>query len=169
MKPTFYIMGAVLDLIGIVLIASPDLVPWAVRMAARLRVLEQSIENRLRRLLRIGPRGRIASLSATVTGGASVSAVVTRGLSPGASIEQQVAYLLRRDEDAQTTFNAFASRVERIERETPAQLNALRTELQSHVEDRVSQRLADLRAARLWGVAFLMAGLALGSVANLLR
>jgi hypothetical protein len=83
-------------------------------------------------------------------------------------LTEKVAYLMRRDQESQQALNSMARRVETIETDTPTKLEQLRGEMQMHVEARLSSRLADLRAARLWGVAALLFGLAIGTVANLL-
>jgi len=169
MKPALYVVGAVVELVGIVLVASPDLIPGAVSLAGRLRTWGRIAENKVRSALHLPPRIHVVSVSATVSGKATLSGSAVIGFDESAGIEEKVSYLLRRDRESQEAANALATRVEHLERETPQQLEKLRDDLHEHIETRLSSRLADLRAARLWGVAGLIIGLGLGTVANLLR
>ena len=57
-KASLYIVGAVVELSGILLVASPDLVPGALRFAAWARPRLRRIENGVRRLFRTRPRVR---------------------------------------------------------------------------------------------------------------
>ena len=168
MKPAFYVLGAALDFIGIMLIASPDLVPGAVRIAARARQWERTTENRLRRLVRLKPRPHFVNISATIEGRATLSGSGITSFRDDADATEKLEYLLRRDRESQEAFNSLARRVETIEAETPARLEQLRDEMQTHVDARLTSRLADLRAARLWGVVALLSGLIIGTIANLL-
>jgi len=167
-RPALYLVGAIVELLGIVLVASPDLVPGAVAFAGRLRAWARMIESRLRSFLHLPPRVRVASLDVTVTGKGRVGGSLVVGFNEKASLEEKVAWLLRRDRESQEAHNALAARVEAFEEETLRRLEQLRGELKEDIEARLSSRLADLRAARLWGVAALIIGLGLGTVANLL-
>jgi hypothetical protein len=55
MKASLYIVGAVVELGGILLVASPDLVPGSLRFAAWARPRLRRLENRIRRLIRARP------------------------------------------------------------------------------------------------------------------
>jgi hypothetical protein len=115
------------------------------------------------------PRKHVVSLSATVSGKATISGSGIVSFDEAASVKEKVAFLLRRDLESQEAANALAMRLDRIERETPEKLEKLRGDLQEHIEIRLTSRLADLRAARLWGVTALVIGLGLGTAANLLH
>ena len=108
------------------------------------------------------------NVAVALAGTGSISVSGTKGFSETADPAQKLAYLLRRDQESQKAFNALARRVETIETDTPIKLEQLRGDMQAHVESRLSSRLADLRAARLWGVAALLSGLIIGTIANLL-
>jgi hypothetical protein len=168
MRTVLLVIGAFVELLGILLVASPDLVPWALRFAGWIRPRWRRFENRLRRLLRLPHRGitHEVSLSAAIATGGRVSGVVD--FNREAPLEEQVAFLLRRNVESQNETNALAARIAALEEETPGRLEALRAELEAHVSRSVATAKEDYRTARVMGVLVLVLGLVLTTLANLL-
>jgi hypothetical protein len=166
MKPSLYVLAAAFELLGIGLLAAPDLVPGAIRAAGWIRVKARAVENRVRRLLGLPRHVTVYAESATATLSASGQISTIVGTS-ATTVEDRVAFLLRRDHDIQEAINDVRHRLEEIERASQRGLRDLGEELRGHVTDTVAAARADYRAARLWGVAVLVIGLGLGTWANL--
>jgi hypothetical protein len=166
-RTAFYVCGALAELCGIVLVASPDLVPGAVRFIGWWRPRWRRIENRIRLRLRLKPRPLIVSgsLSATAKTSGSLAAIVSTGAT---TVDEKVEYLLRRDRETQQRVNDLAMRLENVEAAHPEDLAVLRDELHRHFEERLGEAQADYRAARIAGAALLMLGLGLTTGANFL-
>jgi hypothetical protein len=166
LKATLYIAGAALELLGIVLVASPDLVPWALRLVQWIRPRWRRIENRLRRLVGLSPRPIIheVGIGGAIAVGGNVSAVV--GIGPDRSVEEKVAFLLRRDADTQRELNALAERIDSIEAEGQKRAAELRAEMEAHVARELAAANEDYRIARISGAVVLGFGLALTTAAN---
>jgi hypothetical protein len=165
-KITFYIVGAVIELAGIVLVASPDLFPGAIRLAAWSRQRLRQVETRIRRLLRRKPRSIVhavhASDSIQISG--SASAVVSTG---ARTLEEKVEYLLRRDTEAQDHMNKLVDRVKSQEERLTRKIDTLRAYLEGHIDHRIAEVHRDYQTARFIGVAALVLGLGLSTAANL--
>jgi hypothetical protein len=166
MERPLLIVGALLELLGIILVASPDLVPGALRLVRRVRPRLRQIENRVRRLVGLSARPithEVAAGGALALGG-SVSGVV--GIDPDRPLEDKVAFLLRRDADTQSELNSLARRVGSIEAEGAKRAAELRAEMESHVERELAAAKEDYRIARISGAIVLASGLALTTAAN---
>jgi hypothetical protein len=133
MRTFVLVIGAFVELLGILLVASPDLVPWALRFAGWIRPRWRRFENRLRRLLRLPHRGvtHEVSVSGAIAAGGRVSGVVD--FNRQAPLEEQVAFLLRRNVESQNETDALAARIAALEEETRGRLEALRAVLEEHV------------------------------------
>lgn len=168
MRATFYIAGAVLELGGIVLVGWPDVLPYAERVSLSLRLATRRVMNRLR--LALGrPRHydiHAGAGSFHVTGSASASAVVSIG--PDATLEEQVAYLLRREQEAQRNLNAHDKRLRAIEDSLPKQLDELRADTERHVSEEISAVAWQHRPLRFIGALALLIGLVLTTAASFL-
>lgn len=166
MRETLFIVGAAVELLGIVLVASPDLVPGAVRLARWTRPRWRPIENRVRRFVGLTPRGRVVELSATISGAGRVSASGVVGRDPNTSIESKVEYLLRRDQASQEAANRLTQRVEALEAESAKRIDDLRREIDARIVREIEEAQEDYRRARIGGTFALAIGLALVTFAN---
>ena len=128
-RPTLLVVGAFLNLLGILLVASPDVVPGAMRFAHRVQPRWREIEDRVRRLLRLPPRGRTYEDAATVNLRMRASGAGEVDFDRNAPLEDQVSFLLRRNVDAQREMNALASRVHALEEAEPMRAAELRAEM----------------------------------------
>jgi hypothetical protein len=165
-QKALYAAGAFVELLGIALVASPDLVPGARRLSRWIAPRSRRFENRLRSLVGLRPRtiGHTTEVTGTIASGASVSAVVS--VDPGASLERKVDFLLRRAEEAQRAENALTERVASLERESRRRLDELRERMEAHVSTELGAALAEYRPARIIGTIFVATGLALATIAN---
>lgn len=165
-RATLYIVGAVFELGGIVLVGSPDLIPGAVRAAAWIRTRWRPIENRLRRLLRLRGRPIVVQVSAAGSVGLAGSVTLRKSASAEATLEQKVAFLLQRDQEAQRDVSELAQRVAAIEADASRRLDELRGEMKEHVARELTTAIEDYRAARIGGAVALAIGLALTTTGN---
>lgn len=91
MHIALYILGAVFEFVGIVVIAAPDFFPFARRVARGL----QAVTSRIRRL--IGrPRHRVIEVG-TIGVTSTMGALGLVKTSAAGTIEEKVAFLLRRE------------------------------------------------------------------------
>jgi hypothetical protein len=163
-SPVLFVVGVLAEFVGIVLLGFPDLVPGAVRLSAWLR----QQENRLRRRIGREPRNVV------VTVGAATASAAFGGRAAGivgtseTTLEGQVAYLLRRDQDAQREGNALAARVSALEAELPRQRDEAQRQMEHHVAGALAAARAEYRELRLAGTFALFAGLACVTVATLI-
>jgi hypothetical protein len=164
-KAALYIVGALFELGGIVLIAAPDLVPGALRLAGRANRRWRPIENRIRRVLRLRPRRYVGS--ATLTGGIEFAGRISavKGTS-ATTLEEKVEYLLRRDEEAQRATNEIRDAVADVRVEVARTLDELRDELRAHVAREITASDGAYRTARIAGTIALSLGLLLATLGN---
>jgi len=164
-----YAIGAASELLGIGLVAAPDLVPGARRFSRWLGPRWRTIENRLRRRLHLPLRSITHSVEMTGTVGASgsLSAVVSIGTA-ATTLEEQVAFLLRRNEEAQKEVNAVVERVAAIEQDLPRRLDELREGFETRLESELAAALTEYRPARIIGAGLVALGLGLATAGNFL-
>jgi hypothetical protein len=161
-------VGAVIELAGVVLVASPDLFPGALRLAAWSRPRLRQIENRIRLLLRRQPSSIVhaAHVSGSIQVSGSASAVVSTG---ARTLEEKVEFLLRRDAEAQGHMNELVDRVKRLEQRLTREIDTLRAHLERQIDHRIAEVHRDYQTARFIGVAALVLGLGLSTAANLVH
>lgn len=166
MQPALYIVGALCELLGIVLIAAPDLVPGAKRVGRWIRLRWRTVENRARRSLGLSPRGRVFESSAAITARGRFSAKGTVGHVEDAPLEEKVEYLMRRDQAAQETAHRITERVEALEAESRQSVEDLRREVEALIETELRAAQEDFQAIRIGGTIALATGLALTTLGN---
>jgi hypothetical protein len=161
------VIGAVSEFTGIVLLGFPDFLPGAIRVSAWLRRQGRRAANLLRRLVGKPPRGSVhkVGLDAAVGVEVSASAVVGTGAT---TLEGQVEYLLRRDQDAQRQANEFASRLNRLEAESPRRLAEVRQDMEKHVSAELTASMEAYRPLRIVGTVALAVGLLCVTLATFL-
>lgn len=167
MRPALYTIGALCELLGIVLIAAPDLVPGAKRLSRWIRLRWRTIENRAKRLLRLSPRGQVvqvAGIGSAMALGGGVRAFVSPR--KDASLEEKVAYLVRRDREAQEAEGRIKERVDALEAESRQRVEDLRLEIEALIESELRAAQEDFRAVRIGGAVALTIGLMLTTLGN---
>ncbi len=164
---TFVIAGAALQLVGIVAVGSPDIVPYRDRISQALGVAGRRVVDRVRLLLR-RPRGQVIEVSgigsASAVGGASLIVSVKAD----ATMEERVEYLLRRDQEAQKKLNEHDGRLRAIEEQVPEQLDELRAETREHVSTSITAAERRYRPLKFAGAIALVVGLGLTTAATFL-
>lgn len=167
MAAVLFILGALLQFLGIGLIAAPDLVPFGLRAAGWSRRRWRVLENYVRPLVGLRPREIVVHGAATITGTARIRAA--RVVETDAEeLEGQVAFLLRRDRDSQLLMNRLLERISVLETVTERGFADLQDELKDHVTDSLAAAQADDRWTRVGGAIALAMGLALTTWASLL-
>jgi hypothetical protein len=162
-----YVIGAAAEFAGILLVASPDLVPGARRLSQWLSRSLGPTWNRVRRWLRLPPRTYyIHAKAGTISVSGSIAGV--KKSNPEGTPEQQIAFLLQRDQEAQEAHNLLEARVSAIERESPRQLQELRGEVEQHFGTELDRARAEYRAARVVGTMLVAIGLGFATAGNFL-
>ena len=160
------IVGAFFEFAGVVLVAFPDLLPHATRFSAWLRRRTRRIANRLRRLFGLSPKHHVVNVSAAISAEGAMRASGVKGVRADATLEEQVEFLLARDQEAQRKTNALSRRIDDIEDAIPRRLDELREQMHGHVEQRVTAAAEEHRELRALGAVALAIGLVCLSVAN---
>jgi hypothetical protein len=166
------VLAAVNELYGIVLIASPDLLPHVQRahlyLRERMRRLKRWIVQRAKRLLR-RPVSERVSAGGAMAGGIAPTGHVAFLVKPSehATVDELLAWLVRRDQETHEQLNAL----ERELREHPGRwkndIEAARRDIRDeHLA--LERRIKDDRLRlRYLGLAFLALGLILALAGNL--
>lgn len=170
MRAVLFIAGAAIEFVGIVLVASPDLFPYAARMSEWLARQYRRIVDPLRRwLVRLFRRDR-EGISHVVGGGGvtTVGGAVTgrAWVTEDASLEEKVRFLLARHDDTQRVIDDLGRRLAEVEGSIDPKLATLEASMTDHVSESLDRAHREYRALRLVGVAFLVVGLGCVTVAN---
>ena len=89
-----------------------------------------------------------------------------KGVGRDAIMEEKVAFLLQRDQEAQHAMNALVRRVEDIETAIPRELEELRKGVEAHVASELTAALEAYRPLRVAGTLALAVGLICVTTAN---
>jgi hypothetical protein len=165
--------GGSAEAFGLLLVAAPELVPilqsigsavvgsW-LRMKALLRKAERAVRRLLHR-----PSGQVVSAGGALATAAGMSARGRVGPKEGATLEEKVEYLLRRDEDVQDRLEEVHHSLESM----PARWRADISEASETLRSEHTRALEQMRdrhlKARLLGVALLLIGIGLATAGNL--
>jgi hypothetical protein len=162
MTATLYIVGAFFEMLGIVLIGAPDLVPGAISLAGWARVQWRALQRRL------GFQGGGGTTTGPLQARIEMRGKATISTGGGAmtTLDEKVSYLLRRDRETQRDTNALRARVEDLEGNLARRLEELRGDMKTHVEDELTAAQADWRTARIGGTVALAFGLVLTTLGN---
>ena len=160
-----FVCGALLELVGIVFVGSPDLFPAAGRISAWIGRRAAPTVNRLLRLLG-RPRIHRATLEPGVVRVTGMPLYFTRRIREGASLVEKVEYLLGRDQEAQERENDHDKRLTALEGETPERLEELRSAMELHVVDRLAAAHRAYLELRIFGAVLLAVGLGCATAAN---
>jgi hypothetical protein len=98
--------------------------------------------------------------------GVALSGSAVTSISEGASLEQKVEFLLRRDQEAQQRKNEHAARLNAIEGETPKRLEDLRSEMELHVAEALAAAHGEYLELRVFGAGLLTLGVFCVTAAN---
>jgi hypothetical protein len=165
-KLSLLVIGAALEFAGIVGVAWPDLVPGAQRLSRWLRPRYARAIDRVRRLLHLRRDVTIHAGSGSFAIGTALSARGTVSVSPHASIEDKVAFLLRREEHNQDAVSDLSQRLTALESETPKRLDDLRASMESHFAAELKAAQEEYLPLRVSGAIALAVGLVCVTLAN---
>ena len=159
-------LGVVNELYGVLLVAAPELEPYARRLARWLADVLHSMIHRLwhrvgRLLGLLGPKvvtvGGVASTRAV----GSLRASVVRGPPPGASDRDVIWWLVAQIKKAQERLNELEGRLDELPNEWRRDISTIRSELEQ-VSMQLVREEADRRIElRLIGVGFIVVGIGL--------
>jgi hypothetical protein len=161
-----YAGGAFVELVGIGLLAAPDLVPGARRLSRWIAPRWRTFENRVRRLLRLRGRNVVVTVGGAGSLGLAGSVSAVTSVSEDATLERKVDFLLRRDQEAQKQANAQAERIATLERESEKKLAELREQMETHVSTELATAAAEYRPARIIDAVAVAVGLGLATTGN---
>lgn len=166
MRTSLYIGGAALEFIGILLVGSPDLAPFAPRLSAWLRGTAREVYGRVLGLVGRPPphRVRVGAADALATMRGGVSAV--KSVNPHATLEEKVAFLLTRDQEAQRDLAAVAQTLQAAREDSVQQLAELRAEMEAHVAAEIEEAHRRYLPLRYVGIVALLLGLPITTAAN---
>jgi hypothetical protein len=168
-KHALYIAGAAFEFGGVMLAVLPDLVPGARRLSLWVAPRWRRLANRLRRMLHLPGRPIVVQVgpAGEVSLAGSASAIVTVGA--GATPDERIEFLLRRDQERQQADAALGHRIDELDRDSQQRVEALSAGMQAHVAAKLSAADAEYRAARVLGAIALGVGLALATAGNFLN
>jgi hypothetical protein len=170
LKASLFILGALVEFLGILGVAAPDLVPYRDRLsawlAARYITIRGRITGALRRLLRRPVYG--SAHSVLPAGGIEMAGRVSvrKQVAEGASLGVKVDFLLARDQEAQRDMDEVRARLAEFERESEARLVAARAEIEDRFARDLTAALAAYRPIRALGALALAVGLVMVTAAN---
>jgi hypothetical protein len=164
-------LGAWNELVGVLLVASPELLPRLHRflsfVAKWLRAASRRIATAIRRFLRIPPSPLVLQAEPggmTLAGGG----VTLKSTVHGTDLAQQVEFLLQRTSEHERRLDLIEPELVRLREEIRASSEEVREELRRE-QEALERRLADKRIAlRLLGLAYVILGLVLGWGGNLI-
>ncbi|MGE3138438.1 MAG: hypothetical protein AB7I08_12360 [Thermoleophilia bacterium] len=164
---TLLIVGAVLEFVGIVALGWPDFIPWRDGLARWLtRTWRRVWAWILRRVLRRRGPAVGAFAVGDVTLAVAVSGFATTAVSGTAPLEQKVAFLLQRDQEAQKKEQGLADEIKRLDKDVDKRLDALRDEMRGEYEAKLSAASEQYRSLRILGTFILFVGLVCTTWAN---
>jgi hypothetical protein len=159
-------VGAVLEFVGIVVLAAPDLVPYRDRLSRWLTPRVLRAVNWLRRLVGLPPIRKVVTAGASVTAAASIRASGVSGHGPYATLEEKVSFLIDRDQQTQRAINTLSNSLRELEHSTSQRLERLDDELREQVTSEVTTAQDQHRPLRVLGALALAIGLVFTTVAN---
>jgi hypothetical protein len=160
------VVGAFLEFGGIVALAFPDFLPHARRLSPWLGHRTRVVINWVRRLLGMKPLQKVVYGWGGVKGSASVRGTGLVNISDDATEAEKIAFLLRRDQEAQQAINTLSRRTEDLEEDMPRQLEQLREDMRTHVSSELTAAQEEYRPLRIGGTIALAVGLVCTTVAN---
>ena len=163
------VLGVTAEIVGVMLVAAPDYVPHLVQLARAVRGRTVPLVRRfaafVRRLFRRPRHLTISAEPATLRLTGSIRGVVS--VRDGASIDEKVDYLLRREQHAQEQFDAIDRRISAQPAQWRSELEAMRAEIETTIDSRLTESERRYIRARQIGLLFLIVGLSLTTAANL--
>jgi len=168
LKCWLYLIGPILEGLGILVILFPDALPgvtWAGRWLLRLA---NTLANAVDRFARIVHDIRIAG------GTASAVAVTARGrivIAPGqnATLEEKVKFLFDKHLEIDGALDALRERFEKFEKETARRFEQTGRDVEAWTKEAIRGELERYRGGRISGSVLLFVGLVCSGFANFIK
>jgi hypothetical protein len=156
------VVGWPLEFFGVLLVASPELVPW---VKEKLRAARDAVRALWQRI-----RGRRVEFTdaGTAEGGAQISAIDYLGIPPGASVDEQLRLIRRALEQVQQGLGHLQNRVGDLPSEWRGDIQAASDELKGAFGVDLERVRTAYLGWRLTGIGFLLTGGTLLAFANLI-
>jgi hypothetical protein len=165
-KTTLFVLGAVFEFAGIMAIGAPDLLPGATRFAAWIGPRLRRIDNRIRRAFHLPRRPVVVELGSAGSVATAGRVTLLKSVKSDATLEEQVAFLLERDQEAQRDVGQLANQIADMEDLVRRRLGELRNEMTNHVAAERAAAEANYRPLRIIGTVALAIGLGLATAGN---
>jgi hypothetical protein len=164
-------LGAWNELLGVLLVASPELIPRLHHVlsfiARRLRSAFRRLVTAIGNLLRIPRSPLVVQVGKAGTMELAGRGVTLKSTIHGIDLTQQVEFLLKRTSEHEKRLDLIEPELERIREEIRSSTQEVRVELRRE-QEALERRLADKRISlRLLGLAYVVLGLVLGWGGNL--
>jgi hypothetical protein len=161
----YFIAGGILQFFGIIGVGAPDIVPYKNRLSSWLRKLTRPLLRRLGRAIgRSEPTMHAVEFGGSVSTKAGASVIV--GHDPNAPLQEQVEFLLGRDQCTQKKLNEHDARTRAIEEELPTLLDELRVEMREYVKTAIADAETKYRPLKALGAILLVVGLVFTTYAS---
>lgn len=167
----FATLGATNEILGVLLIASPELLPRVKRLGRRVQRawsrVRATVERVVARLL--GRRGKVVALTGAAHATAGAGGRVSGNVGPpqGASDSDLIRWLIERERKGQERMSEIEHTINDLPDRWRQDLEQVRRQLEGMQEQRIRQ-VADARIElRLLGLAYVLVGILLAAVANL--
>jgi hypothetical protein len=163
---TLFIVGAVIEAAGILVIAAPDLFPGARRFARWAHPRLRRVNNHIRRWLRLPLRPTVVEVGAA--GAVASAGAATLKLIPGADapLEAKVATLVQIADRMQDEVAELTRRTTALENETAQRLTELDREVTTRIGSALMTAAAEYRLLRIVGALAVTAGLTVATAGN---
>lgn len=167
LKVALIVIGMTLEVVGLILTASPELAPRVRRVKAALRPLRARLEGRIRRLLK---RPKHVVMQAGVSGGMALG-----GHAPGyvsvsddASLERKLSFLMEQAVRDQQRLNELEHRVADMPGEWRKDVDATRATLEARIGQELEQARELFIVQRLIGLTCIATGSVVLAIVNLI-
>ena len=162
-----------LEFWGVLLVASPELAPYLRRLvtkASAMRRRTQALARRATDWLKTkikGPSTRVVHIHAFDSAGASDSATAITSVDDARSMEEKIAFLLRRDKETQERLADFQEKLDELPERWRGDMRATAGTLRDEQRKGLDELRDEHLTARVGGVVLLVLGLVLATWGNL--
>ena len=166
-KLALIIIGVVLEVVGLLLTASPELAPRARRGVAAIQRLGAKVEARTRRLLK-RPKNVTVSAGAAAEFALAGRVSAHKSVPDDADVERKLSFLLEQAVESQQRLNKLEYRVSDIPGEWRKDIEDTRSALEERIAHELEQARELFIGRRLIGLTCIASGSLVLAVVNLL-
>ena len=158
--------GAGCEFLGIMILAAPDLLPYRDPI---LRWLDRSTESLDRRIRGLRPPPTVVTPDPVAINLRGERGALIKKVGASATLEQKVDFLISRDLEAQSHFNALRDRVDDLDQESTQRLQQARDEVERLFTEELTRMSRAYRVLKIFGAVALLVGLSCASFANFIN